>query len=51
MATDEQALLQRIASTLDEILAELRRASERHAQLDRSNAEAEETRQNPYSNV
>jgi hypothetical protein len=51
MQTDEQPLLQRIASTLDQILAELRKGSERHDQLDQSNAEAEELRKDPFSNV
>ena len=51
MATEEQALLQRIATTLDEMLAEMRRASERHSELDRSAAEAEHARRNPYQNV
>lgn len=48
---DEQTLLTRIAGTLDEILAELRKGSERHEQLDQTNAEAEELRKDPYSNV
>lgn len=51
MATDEQALLERIATTLDEMLVEMRRASERHSELDKSAAEAEHALQNPYSNV
>jgi len=51
MHTDEQPLLQRIASTLEEILAELRKGSERNEQLDQSNADAEELRKDPYSNV
>ncbi len=51
MQTDEQTLLQRIASTLDQILAELRKGSERHEQLDQISADAEELRKDPFSNV
>jgi hypothetical protein len=51
MNTDEQALLQKMAGTLDEILGELRKGSERHEELDQSNADAEYKRQNPYENV
>jgi hypothetical protein len=51
MQTDNQALLERIASTLDQILAELRKSSERHEQLDQSKAEAEELRKDPFSNI
>ncbi len=49
--TDEHALLQKIAGTLEEILAELRKGSERHQELDQANADAEYKRQNPYDNV
>jgi hypothetical protein len=51
MAADEQALLQRIATTLDEMLVEMRRASERHSELDKTSADAAHLRQNPFSNV
>jgi uncharacterized protein involved in exopolysaccharide biosynthesis len=51
MQTDDQSLLEKIASTLDQILAELRKAGERHEQLDQSNAEAEQLRKDPYSNI
>ncbi len=51
MSTDEQALLQRIAGTLDDILAELRKGSERHEELDQSKADAEFKRQNPFENI
>ena len=51
MNTDEQALLEKMAGTLEEILNELRKGRERHEQLDQSNADAEHKIQNPYENV
>ncbi len=51
MNTDEQALLEKIAGTLEEILAELRKGSERHEELDQASADAEYKLQNPYENV
>jgi len=51
LGTEEHTLLQRIANTLEEMLLEMRRASERHEQLDKSAAEAEHAIQNPYSNI
>jgi len=51
MNADEQDLLKKIASTLEEILAELRKGSERHEELDQATADAEHKRQNPYENV
>ncbi len=51
MNTEEQPLLERIAGTLDDILSELRKAGERHKELDESNAAAEYKIQNPYENV
>ncbi len=51
MNTDEQALLQKIAGTLEEILSELRKGSERHQELDQANADVEYKRQNPFDNV
>ena len=51
MATTEEALLQKIAGTLDDILGELRRGADRHEELDKSNAEAEDLRRNPFHNV
>ena len=51
MNTDEQALLEKIAGILEEILAELRKGSERHEELDQATADAEHKRQNPYENV
>ena len=51
MNTDEQSLLEKIAGTLEEILAELRQGSERHKELDQATADAEYKRQNPYENV
>ena len=51
MHTDEQALLQKIAGTLEEILSELRKGSERHEELDQANADAEYKLRNPYENV
>ena len=49
MNTDEQSLLQKIAGTLEEILAELRKGSERHEELDQASADSEYKRQNPYA--
>jgi hypothetical protein len=49
--TNESATLDRIATTLDAILAELRKGSERHEQLDQSTAEAEKLRRDPFSNI
>ena len=49
--TDESSTLERIATTLDEILVELRKGSERHQQLDQSTAAAEELRKDPFSNI
>ena len=51
MNSDESPVLEKIAATLDEILAELRKGSERHKELDESNAAAEYKIQNPYENV
>jgi len=51
MSVNEEALLQKIASTLESILAELRRGADRHDELDKSAAEAEDIRRNPYRNV
>ncbi len=51
MSTDDQALLQRMANTLDDILLELRKGTDRHQEIDQSNVDAEELRKNPYSNV
>ncbi len=51
MNTDDQTLLQRIAGTLEEILAELRKGSERHEELDQASVDAESKRQNPYDKV
>ncbi len=51
MNTDEQVLLKKIAGTLEEILAELRRGSERHEELDQASADAEHKRQNPFENI
>ena len=51
MNTDEQALLQKMAGTLEEILSELRKGRERHKELDQSNADAEYKLRNPYDNV
>jgi hypothetical protein len=49
--TDENSALDRIATTLDAILAELRKGTERHEQLDQSTAAAEELRKDPFSNI
>jgi hypothetical protein len=46
-AMSEEALLQKIAGTLDDILVELRRGADRHDEIDKSAVEAEETRRNP----
>ena len=51
MNTNEHELLERIATTLDEMLVEMRRASERHSELDKVSADAEHLRQNPFQNV
>lgn len=51
MLTDEQALLQKMAGTLEEILGELRKGRDRHEELDQANAEAEHKLRNPYENV
>jgi hypothetical protein len=51
MNTGDQALLQKIASILEEILAELRKGSERHQELDQASADVEYKRQNPFENV
>ena len=51
MNTDDRPLLERIAGTLEEILCELRKGSERHKELDESNAAADYKIQNPYENV
>ncbi len=51
MNTDDQAILQKIADTLDQILTELRKGSDRHEELDQASADAEYKRQNPYDNV
>jgi hypothetical protein len=51
MDTTDKPVLQEIASTLEEILAELRKGSERHEDLDQANADAEYKRQNPYDKV
>jgi hypothetical protein len=51
MNTTEEALLQTIADKLDSILAELRRGADRHDELDKSLAEAEDIRRNPYRNI
>lgn len=49
--TNESTTLDRIAATLDEILVELRKGSDRHEQLDESNAAADELRKDPFSNI
>ena len=49
--TDEASTLERIAATLDDILAELRKGTERHEQLDETTAAAEELRKDPFSNI
>ena len=51
MNTDDRPLLEKIAGTLEEILSELRKSSDRHKELDESNAAAEYKIQNPYENV
>lgn len=51
MNTDEQALLQKMAGTLEEILSELRKGSVRHEELDQANADAEYKLRNPYENI
>jgi hypothetical protein len=51
MQTEDRPLLEKIAATLDDILTELRKGSERHKDLDESNAAAEYKLQNPYENV
>jgi hypothetical protein len=51
MSTNEEALLQKIAGTLENILGELRRGADRHDELDKSAAEAEDLRSNPYRNT
>ena len=49
--TDDSTTLNKISATLDDILAELRKGSERHEQLDQTNAAAEELRKDPFSNI
>ena len=51
MSTDDHAVLLKMANTLDEILIELRKGTDRHEELDQSNADAEELRKDPYSNI
>lgn len=51
MDITQNALLERMAATLDQMLAEMRQANERHLQLDQSAADAEHARRNPYENV
>ena len=51
MNTEDRPLLEKIAATLEEILTELRKGSERHKELDETNAAAEYKIQNPYENV
>jgi hypothetical protein len=51
MNTNDEALLQKIAGTLENILQELRRGGDRHDELDKVNAEAEDLRRNPYRDI
>ncbi|HLO21783.1 MAG TPA: hypothetical protein VK192_15005 [Sphingomicrobium sp.] len=51
MNTNEEVLLQKMADTLDSILVELRRGADRHDELDKSAAKAEDIRRNPYRNI
>ena len=51
MQTENNPVLDRIANTLEDILSELRKAGERHRELDETNAAAEYKLQNPYENV
>jgi hypothetical protein len=51
MTTNEEGLLQKISGTLESILEELRRGGDRHDELDKANAEAEDLRRNPYRNI
>lgn len=51
MATNEQYLLERIASTLDQMLDEMKQANRRHEQLDQSNADAETALKDRYKNL
>ena len=51
MQMEDSQVLDRIANTLEDILSELRKAGERHRELDETNAAAEYKLQNPYENV